>query len=157
MPLAARTWKSTQLATAKLQLVDAEANYDKALAVTGVAEATTEALWREAHTLGFVPAEAPPDCDAMLEALAAAVTSPSELQPGDTGYEQRMAHLRRECDRLRDSLRALAADRQTLISEGAAADEFATSARIPQDRLASLNLLPRRRQTAGAPLRGHLI
>lgn len=144
--------KSTQLAAAKLQLADAEANYDRALAATGVAEATTEALWREAHTLGFVPAEAPPDRNAMLEALAGAVTSPSELQIGDTGYEQRMAHLQRDCDRLRDSLRALAADRQALISEGTAADEFATSARIPQDRLASLNLIPRRGETAGAPL-----
>lgn len=144
--------KSTQLATAKVHLADAEANYDRVLAAADVAEATTEALWQEAHTLGFVPAEAPPDQNTRLEALAAAVTSPSELQPGDARYAQRMSHLQRECDRLRDSLRALAADRQTLISEGIAADEFATSARIPQDRLASLNLLPHRRQTAGTPL-----
>ncbi|MGJ5832022.1 DUF3732 domain-containing protein [Streptomyces ossamyceticus] len=142
--------KAAQLATAKVQLAENEANYDRVIAASGVAEATSEALWREAHTLGFVPAEAPPDRNAMLEALTAAVTSSSELRSGDTGYEQRMAHLQRECERLRDSLRALAADRQTLISEGTAADEFATSARIPLDRLASLNLLHRSRQTAGA-------
>lgn len=133
--------KLTQLTTAQSHLESAEASYDRALLSSGTAEVTTQALWSEAHTLGMVPAEAPPSREAMLEKLAAAVSAPPKLPPSETQYEQRVSHLQRECDQLRESLRMLAAERQTLISGSTAADEFATAARIPRDRLASLNLL----------------
>ncbi|MEU8701640.1 DUF3732 domain-containing protein [Streptomyces sp. NPDC048680] len=146
--------KLTQLTTAHSHLESAEANYDRALLSSGTTEVTTQALWREAHALGMVPAEAPPSREAILETLAAAVSAPPKPRPSETQYEQRAAHLQRECDQLRESLRMLAADRQTLISGSTAADEFATSARIPRDRLASLNLLPPHRETPADRPRG---
>ncbi|MGW2020510.1 DUF3732 domain-containing protein [Streptomyces sp. NPDC001927] len=133
--------KQTQLTAAKNRLADAEAEYHRAGRASDEAETTMAALWREAHTLGMVPAEAPPR-EAALEALFAAVTSPPDVQPGDRGFEQRFVNLQRECDQLRECLRELAADRQVLMEGSSAVDEFATSARIPRDRLASLNLLP---------------
>lgn len=133
--------KLTQLTDAQIHLDSAEASYDRALLSSGPTEVAAQALWREAHTLGLVPTEVPPSREGMLDTLAAALTNPLKPRLSETQYEQRVAHLQRECDRLREGIRMLAADRQALISGSIAADEFSTSARIPRDRLASLNLL----------------
>ncbi|MCT9113043.1 DUF3732 domain-containing protein [Streptomyces mirabilis] len=133
--------KLAQLAAARDQLAEAESNYAQARRANDAAGATLSALWHEAHVLGMVPPQAPLDRTAVLETLATAVASASEPEPDDIQHEQRAAELQQECNRLRDRLRALAADRQTLLSENVAASEFTVSAHIPRDRLASLTLL----------------
>ncbi|MFG2387029.1 DUF3732 domain-containing protein [Streptomyces avermitilis] len=133
--------KLTQLADAQIHLDSAEASYDRALLSSGPREVAAQALWREAHTIGLVPTEVPPSREDILDTLAAALSNPLKPRLSETQYEQRVAHLQRECDRLRECIRMLAADRQALISGSIAADEFSTSAHIPRDRLASLNLL----------------
>lgn len=144
--------KLAQLAAARDQLAEAESDYAQARHANDAAGATISALWHEAHVLGMVPPQAPPDRTAMLETLATAVTSASEPEPDDIRHEQRVAELQQECNRLRDRLRTLAADRQTLLSESAAASEFTVSARLPRDRLASLTLLgPLEDSTADRP------
>jgi hypothetical protein len=133
--------KLAQLAAARDQLAEAESDYAQARQAHDAAGTTLKALWHEANVLGMVPPQAPADRTAMREALSNAATAPAEVAPGDPRHEQRVAALQHECNQLRESLRTLAADRQNLIYESSAADEFTTSARIPRDRLASLTLL----------------
>jgi hypothetical protein len=91
--------------------------------------------------LAGVPA--PPDDPVQaVQDLQDAVLSPAPQPPSAHEEDQRKLALERSCADLREQLRTLAADRRLLLAETSAADDYASSARIPRGRLASLELIP---------------
>ncbi|MFI9193010.1 DUF3732 domain-containing protein [Streptomyces californicus] len=135
--------KHAQLNAARSRLGQAKKDLVQAQDPNGLAHITLAALWHEAHTLNLVPAPDPPDgyvqaMQTLQEAVLAPVTTPAP----DHEEDQRKLDLERTCADLREQLRALAADRRLLLAQTAATDDYATSAHIPRDRLASLALVP---------------
>lgn len=135
--------KHAQLNAARSRLTQAENDLDQAQDPDGIAHITLAALWHEAHTLNLVSAPAPPDgyvqdLLTLQDAVLAPVTEPAHALDED----QRKLDLEQVCADLREQLRALAADRRLLLAETTAAEDYATSARMPRDRLASLDLVP---------------
>jgi hypothetical protein len=133
--------KHAQLTAARRFAQEAELKYVEASQASAVSEPVLSTLWREAHALGMVSPERPPGRKAMIAALREAITAVFAPEFVDRTSAEQGALLRRECTELRDRLRAVAADRKMLLEQTSAGADFATSALIPRDRLASLNLL----------------
>ncbi|MFI2507375.1 DUF3732 domain-containing protein [Streptomyces sp. NPDC018972] len=134
--------KHAQLNAARSRLTQAKKDLAQAQDPDGIAHITLAALWHEAHTLNLVPAPVPPDdyvqaMQTLQDAVLAPVTEPAHALEED----QRKLDLEQTCVDLREQLRGLAADRRLLLAETVAADDYATSAHIPRDRLASLDLV----------------
>lgn len=107
-------------------------------------QATTRALgplWDEALTVGMVTQEQPADSSTAIAALKRAIAAEHMPAHPDGRPEDRIFNLRQRCAELRDKLRSLASDRQTILSHIDAASEYAHSLQIPSDRLASLHVL----------------
>ncbi|MEU9206577.1 DUF3732 domain-containing protein [Streptomyces sp. NPDC048415] len=133
--------KYAQLAAARREKLEAQASYDNAQRTSKVATPILEALWREARALGMVADGQPSSPSEMLAALHQIAAAEFEPLLEDARSQPNTAALHRECEELRDRLRAVSVERQMIFEQNSAAIDYATSMRIPRDRLTSLNLL----------------
>ncbi|MFD7645664.1 DUF3732 domain-containing protein [Kitasatospora sp. NPDC059795] len=138
-PAQART--AAQATAARHEADTLQEDYSLAVRAESATRHAIAPLWDEARRLGMLSHDVPADPMAAVEGLRRAITA--DRAPDLTGNpsEDRMSDLRRQNTRHRDELRALAADRQTLLDHIDAASDYSASLKIPLDRLTSLNLL----------------
>lgn len=135
--------KHAQLAAARRELRRLDTAVRQAEQAGQDADVELTTLWREAHTLGMVTDERPPDRTRMVALLQAAITSTDGPEAPDREAAQRLAALRRDRDQSRNRLRSLTIERDILLQQNDTESDFTAAVRTQTARLASLNLLQR--------------
>lgn len=133
--------KRAQLTAARRDARANELAYRQAVQASEIAEAGLATLWREAFALGMVDSVEQPERNFALAALHAAVTAgpvPSEIDPE---VLTRRTALEREREDLRFRLRTISVEREMLLQQEEAADEYTGAVRKQSARLESLDLL----------------